>query len=114
MTRQRSRTGAGSKRNSERRSRAVARAPAEGNGATRAFGLSLNALLIFLPVALYLEYFRPEAHTLIFFASCMAIVPLAGLMGKATEQIADRAGEGIGGFGDGVAGEPEHERERGG
>jgi Ca2+:H+ antiporter len=68
------------------------------DGAAKAFGLSLNALLIFLPVALYLEHFRPDAHTLIFFASCVAIIPLAGLMGRATEQIANRAGEGIGGL----------------
>ncbi|ODS00802.1 cation transporter [Methyloceanibacter methanicus] len=54
--------------------------------------------MIFLPIALYLEYFRPDAHTLIFFASCIAIIPLAGLMGRATEQIANRAGEGIGGL----------------
>ena len=46
----------------------------------KAFGLSLNSLLIFLPVALYLEHFRPDAHTLIFFASCVAIIPLAGLI----------------------------------
>ncbi len=65
---------------------------------SRAFGLSFNALLIFLPIAVYLEHFRPEAHTLIFFAACIAIIPLAGLMGRATEQIANRAGEGIGGL----------------
>jgi Ca2+:H+ antiporter len=64
----------------------------------KVFGLSLNSLLIFLPIALYLEHFRPDAHTLIFFASCIAIIPLAGLMGRATEQIANRAGEGIGGL----------------
>src|SRR4029453_389078 len=48
---------------------------------------SLNALLVFLPLTLYLEYFRSEAHTLIFFCSCLGIIPLAGLMGHATEQI---------------------------
>lgn len=60
--------------------------------------LSLNALLIFVPLSLYLEHFRPQGHTLIFFAACLGIIPLAGWMGKATEQIADRAGEGIGGL----------------
>lgn len=64
----------------------------------RRVGLSLNTLLVFVPVAILLEYARPEAHTLIFFTSCVAIIPLAGLMGRATEQIADRAGEGIGGL----------------
>ena len=60
--------------------------------------LSLDALLFFIPLSLYLEYFRPQAHTLIFFSACLGIIPLAGWMGKATEQIAGRAGEGIGGL----------------
>jgi Ca2+:H+ antiporter len=64
----------------------------------KAFGLSLNSLLIFLPSRSTLSIFRPDAHTLIFFASCIAIIPLAGLMGRATEQIANHAGEGIGGL----------------
>lgn len=59
---------------------------------------SLNVLLLFIPLSLYLEYLRPQAHTLIFFSACLGIIPLAGWMGKATEQIADRAGEGIGGL----------------
>jgi Ca2+:H+ antiporter len=68
------------------------------DGRVRRFGLSLNTLLIFVPIAIFLEYTRPQAHTLIFFTSCIAIIPLAGLLGRATEQIADRAGEGIGGL----------------
>lgn len=60
--------------------------------------LSLNVLLIFIPLSLYLEYGQPQAHTLIFLSACLGIIPLAGWMGKATEQIADRAGEGIGGL----------------
>src|SRR5262245_48355807 len=64
----------------------------------RGFHLSLNTLLILVPIAILLEHFRPDAHTLIFFTACAAIIPLAGLMGRATEQIADHAGEGIGGL----------------
>ena len=60
--------------------------------------LSLNVLLFFVPLSFYLEHFRPQGHTLIFFSACLGIIPLAGWMGKATEQIADRAGEGIGGL----------------
>jgi Ca2+:H+ antiporter len=60
--------------------------------------LSLNVLLFFVPFCLYLEHFQSQAHTLIFFSACLGIIPLAGWMGKATEQIADRAGEGIGGL----------------
>jgi Ca2+:H+ antiporter len=59
---------------------------------------SLNWLLIFLPACVYLEHTHPESHTLIFLFSCVAIVPLAGLLGKATEQVADHAGEALGGF----------------
>jgi Ca2+:H+ antiporter len=58
----------------------------------------LNLLLIFVPIAIGLEFFRPEAHTYIFIAACFAIVPLAGWLGRATEQIAHHAGEGIGGL----------------
>jgi Ca2+:H+ antiporter len=55
-------------------------------------------LLVFVPIALALEYLAPEQHLWIFLASALAIVPLAGWMGRATEQIAERTGEGIGGL----------------
>lgn len=57
----------------------------------------LNLLLVFVPIAIALELMHANA-TLIFAASCLAIIPLAGLMGKATEHIAERVGEGIGGL----------------
>src|SRR5262245_23099790 len=59
---------------------------------------SINVLLLFVPLAVYLEHFNPDRHTLIFFVACLGIIPLAGWMGHATEQIANRAGEGVGGF----------------
>jgi Ca2+/H+ antiporter len=65
--------------------------------------LVLNWLLIFVPVAIELEFFRPEAHTYIFIAACLSIVPLAGWLGHATEHIAHHAGEGIGGRSLGLA-----------
>ncbi|HSF30325.1 MAG TPA: calcium/proton exchanger [Candidatus Tectomicrobia bacterium] len=67
---------------------------------TLAAGLkpSLSWLLVFVPVSVYLEHFHPQAHLWIFFAACVAIIPLAGLLGEATEHIAERAGEGIGGL----------------
>jgi Ca2+:H+ antiporter len=58
----------------------------------------LNWLLIFVPAALGLEFWRPESHALIFLAACLAIVPLAGLLGRATEELARHTGEGIGGL----------------
>jgi len=58
---------------------------------------SLNWLLVFVPVAAYLEY-TTDQHLWIFLASCLAIVPLAGFMGEATEHLAEKTGEGIGGL----------------
>lgn len=58
----------------------------------------LNLLLVFVPVALVLEYFVHPDAIWIFVVSALGIIPLAGLMGKATEQIAERAGEGVGGL----------------
>jgi Ca2+:H+ antiporter len=58
----------------------------------------LKWLLIFVPITIALEFLRPEAHTYIFISACISIVPLAGMLGHATEQVAHHAGEGIGGL----------------
>lgn len=58
----------------------------------------MNWLLVFVPVAVLLEHFAHGSPLLVFVASGLAILPLAGWMGRATEQIAERAGEGIGGL----------------
>jgi Ca2+:H+ antiporter len=55
-------------------------------------------LLLFVPVAVALEYLAPGQHLWVFLASALAIVPCAGWMGKATEELAARTGEGIGGL----------------
>jgi Ca2+:H+ antiporter len=57
----------------------------------------LNLLLVFVPIAIVLELVHASAEW-IFIASCLAIVPLAGLMGKATEHLAEHVGEGLGGL----------------
>src|SRR4030095_780780 len=57
----------------------------------------LNWLLIFFPVAIILEL-RHASPVSIFVTSCLAIIPLARLMGKATEHLAERMGAGIGGL----------------
>lgn len=59
---------------------------------------SLNWLLIFLPITVILEFMPSPNHTMIFIFSCLSILPLAGWLGKATEHIAEKAGEGIGGL----------------
>jgi Ca2+:H+ antiporter len=61
-------------------------------------GWLLNWLLIFIPVAIGLEFLMPDAHTFIFLAACLAIVPLAGWLGRATEHLAHHTGEGVGGL----------------
>jgi Ca2+:H+ antiporter len=58
----------------------------------------LNWLLLFVPVAIGLEFFAPGSHTPIFLCSCLAIVPLAACLGRATEELAAHTGEGIGGL----------------
>lgn len=58
----------------------------------------LMLLLLFAPVALVLEHMAHAPGIAVFVASSLAIIPLAGLMGRATEQLAERLGEGIGGL----------------
>jgi len=58
----------------------------------------MNWLLLFVPVAIGLEFLAPDRHLLVFAASALAILPLAAWMGRATEQLAERMGEGVGGL----------------
>jgi Ca2+:H+ antiporter len=57
----------------------------------------LNILLIFVPLAILAEVMHAE-DVAIFILSALAIVPLAGLLGKATEELAVHAGSKIGGL----------------
>ena len=58
----------------------------------------LKWLLAFVPIAIALEYLTPQSHLLVFVAAAIAILPLAAWLGRATEQLADRSGEGVGGL----------------
>lgn len=55
-------------------------------------------LLVFVPVLFVLEARMPEAATLLFVASVLAIVPLATLLSHATESVASRTGDTVGGL----------------
>src|SRR3979409_284860 len=55
-------------------------------------------LLVFVPVLFAAERLKPEAHTLLFVLSVLAIVPLAALLSRATESVAARTGDTIGGL----------------
>ena len=60
--------------------------------------MMLKWLLAFVPIAIALEYLTPQSHLLVFVAAAIAILPLAAWLGRATEQLADRSGEGVGGL----------------
>jgi len=55
-------------------------------------------LLALVPVVLLAEALRPDSHTLLFVLSVAAIVPLAALLSHATESVATRTGDAIGGL----------------
>jgi Ca2+:H+ antiporter len=54
-------------------------------------------LVPFIPVAIVLDQLAADP-SIVFFASAFGVVPTAALMGKATEELAHRAGPGIGGL----------------
>src|SRR5207253_9381499 len=55
-------------------------------------------LLVFVPTVLVSEHLAPERHTLHFLLSVLAIVPLAALLSRATESVAERTGDAVGGL----------------
>jgi|TARA_B100001996_G_scaffold280473_1_gene220924 Ca2+:H+ antiporter len=57
----------------------------------------LNLLLIAVPLTVYFNYIEKDAN-LSFITSMVAIMPLAFLMGKATEEIALRTSDSVGGL----------------
>ncbi len=57
----------------------------------------LLGMLIFVPIGAWL-HFATRRYILTFVVCCLAIVPLAGYMGKATEMLAHRMGSGLGGL----------------
>ncbi len=55
-------------------------------------------LLVFVPAVFIGQKLQPDAHTLLFILSVLAIVPLAGLLSHATESVAARTGDSVGGL----------------
>ncbi len=55
-------------------------------------------LLAFVPVVFAGERLAPDAHTLLFVLSVLAIVPLAALLSHATESVAAKTGDAVGGL----------------
>src|SRR5262245_58285736 len=59
--------------------------------------MSLNWLLVFIPIGVGLDWMGANP-ILVFLASALAIIPLAGLMGDATEALARFLGPTVGGL----------------
>ncbi len=55
-------------------------------------------LLAFVPAVFAVAKLKPEAHTLLFVLSVLAIVPLATLLSHATESVAAKTGDAAGGL----------------
>src|SRR4051794_20150443 len=55
-------------------------------------------LLASVPVVFVAQRLEPEAHTLLFVLSVLAIVPLAALLSRATESVATKTGDTVGGL----------------
>ena len=55
-------------------------------------------LLSFVPIVFVAGKVWPEAHTLLFVLSVLAIVPLAALLSHATESVATKTGDAVGGL----------------
>jgi len=55
-------------------------------------------MLAFVPLVLAAEAIAPSAHTVLFVLAILAIVPLAALLSHATESVAAKTGDAIGGL----------------
>ena len=71
--------------------------PASGARALLAPENALHLLLGFVPLAVLADWLA-WSPLLVFGFACAAIIPLAGIMGKSTEELASRLGAGIGGL----------------
>ncbi len=59
--------------------------------------MGLNLLLVFIPIAVGLDWYG-ASPVMVFAAAALAIVPLAGLMGRSTEHLSTYVGTTIGGL----------------
>jgi Ca2+:H+ antiporter len=55
-------------------------------------------LLVFVPLVFAAHALKPESHTLAFVLSILAILPLAALLSHATESVAAKTGDSVGGL----------------
>jgi Ca2+:H+ antiporter len=60
--------------------------------------MGIYALLVFVPIALAVRFFHLGGELWFFITASAAIIPLAKILGTATEELAVRVGSGIGGL----------------
>jgi Ca2+:H+ antiporter len=58
----------------------------------------INWLLLFVPITVALEHSGAVSAPVIFFSAALAIIPIAALIVRATEQLATRTGDAVGGL----------------
>jgi Ca2+:H+ antiporter len=58
----------------------------------------INYMLLFVPLAMIAEYFLHAPPTVIFLLSALALIPLAAILGEATEELSLHTGPKIGGL----------------
>ncbi|HEX4969220.1 MAG TPA: hypothetical protein VFV44_11915, partial [Nitrospiraceae bacterium] len=59
--------------------------------------MGLNLLLVFIPIAVALDWYDANPVA-VFAAAALAIIPLAGLMGRSTEHLSTYVGATVGGL----------------
>jgi Ca2+:H+ antiporter len=65
---------------------------------SKALKSPINWLLIFVPISVALEHVSGIPAPVIFFSSALAIIPIAAMIVRATEQLAMRTGDAVGGL----------------
>jgi Ca2+:H+ antiporter len=64
----------------------------------KALRTPINWLLIFIPITVVLDHVGGVSAPMIFFSASLAIVPIAAMIVRATEQLATRTGDALGGL----------------
>ena len=65
---------------------------------SKALKTPINWLLVFVPLAVVLDHVGGVSAPVIFFSASLAIVPIAAMIVRATEQLATRTGDAVGGL----------------
>ena len=65
---------------------------------SKALRTPINWLLIFIPITVVLDHVGGVSAPVIFFSASLAIVPIAAMIVRATEQLATRTGDAVGGL----------------